>query len=100
MHVRITEPVLKEVVFESTLPTDFVTEKPIEHLVMSLDHPLVIGTGEVSRTWFEGVHLIQGHLQLIDDVKLNAECDTPMMEMHFNLSGNSASVINDGQYHF
>lgn len=91
MHIKITDPGPDEVLFESTFPTDFKTERSIEHMELELDHDL--GKGRVKGTWFEGVQMIYGEVLFVNDSTLKAECDTPMLEMRFNLSGSNATKL-------
>lgn len=85
MQFRLTETSCNEILYEGSLPDDFHSEKGLEEQKILLDHRK--GKAEVTESWFRGMHINSGTLLLYDDLKLKAETDTSVLEMHFSLSG-------------
>lgn len=95
MQVRLSSNDLKEIVFESHLPSDFKSEHGVEEKQTRLDHQL--GNADFTEIWFEGVHISFGKMLLKQNVELFAENDTPVIEMHFSLAGKSKARLLDGK---
>jgi AraC-like DNA-binding protein len=91
MRLRISDPVLSEVIFERELPGGYTTDHAIEQSQIEIDHN--IGRASMRDMWFDGLHLSHGSVQLYKNMTVKAECDTPVIEMHFGLSGNSEAIF-------
>lgn len=93
MQVRLKSGNYPEIVFESHLPLDFKAEYGVGEKQTQLEHQ--IGSAHLNEIWFEGVHIAYGKMQLMQNVELFAENDTPVIEMHFSLAGRSnARLLN------
>jgi len=100
MKMRLTDPVLNQVIYERDLPGNYVTSQPIEQSETEITH--TSGRASIRDMWFDGIHLSYGSVQLYKNLTVKAECDTPVIEMHFGMAGNSEATIlgNYQRVHF
>ncbi|RRB04641.1 helix-turn-helix domain-containing protein [Larkinella rosea] len=91
MQMRLTDDDVQEVIYELHLPPDFASKNGIDENYIQLNHR--IGTFSRKQIWFDGIHLSFGSLRLNQPVRIKAEVDTPILEMHFSLSGRSRSQL-------
>jgi len=96
MVVRLTDADLKEIIYERNLPSDLKCQDGIGENLSVID--CRFGNATMREVWFEGVHISHGSVNLESDISLKLESDTPMIEMHFNLSGTQyAQIYGTGQ---
>lgn len=96
MVVRLTDADLQELIYERKLPSDLKCEDGIAENISQID--CRFGNATMHETWFEGVHISHGSVNLASDISLKLESDTPMIEMHFNLVGTQyAQIYGTGQ---
>lgn len=91
MQMRLTDEDVQEVLYELHLPTEFAAENGIDENHVQLSHRL--GNFSRKQIWFDGIHLSYGLLALNQPVRIKAEVDTPILEMHFSLSGSLRSQL-------
>lgn len=90
MNFRLTESNVQEVIFEARHPNEFRTAHGIEERTLRFSHRL--GGADMKEVWFEGIHLNYGQIDLKNRFSAEVVNDTPLIEMHFSLSGNSNFV--------
>ncbi len=96
MVVRLTDADLEELIYERNLPSDLKCQDGIAENISFID--CRFGNATMRETWFEGVHISHGSINLESDISLKLESDTPMIEMHFNLAGTQyAQIYGTGQ---
>lgn len=96
MVVRLTDADLEELIYERNLPSDLKCEDGIAESISLID--CRFGNATMREIWFEGVHIGHGSINQENDIVLKLESDTPMIEMHFNLSGTQyAHIYGTGQ---
>lgn len=96
MVVRLTDSDLQEIIYERNLPSDLKCQEGISESISRID--CRFGDATLSETWFEGVHISHGRINLQNDISLKIESDTPVIEMHFSLAGNQyAQIRGSGQ---
>lgn len=90
--MRLTDPVENKVIYQQDFPSDYATVNGIEQAETKINHSA--GTASIQNVWFEGLHVSFGSVQLFKNFTIKAECDTPVIEMHFATSGGSEAVLN------
>ncbi|SFW57672.1 AraC-type DNA-binding protein [Sinomicrobium oceani] len=80
---------LQELIYERELAPDYQVLSGMAETEFGFD--MVSGNGRYRELWFEGIHITYGVSHTIHDIKLKADCDTPVIEMHFAISGSSSA---------
>jgi AraC-like DNA-binding protein len=98
MVVRLTDADLEKIIYERNLPSDLKCQDGIAESISQIDSRF--GNATITETWFEGVHINHGVVNLQNDISLKLESDTPLIEMHFSLSGIQYAQIRGTQQLF
>jgi AraC-like DNA-binding protein len=91
MKMRLTDPLLGELIYERDFTDRFQSGPGIKESKIEIDHALA--TASMLDMWFDGVHITYGTAKINKSVTVKAECDSPAIEMHFGISGNSVAEI-------
>jgi AraC-like DNA-binding protein len=91
MRICLTDPDDDHILYEKQWADNYATGGAVEQSEIRIIHP--VGTASMADTWFDGIHISHGQIHLTDTLTFKAECDTPVIEMHFGLSGSSEAVL-------
>ncbi len=96
MRMRLTDPVRNQVIYEKELPDDYAPLNGIEQSEIEVAH--AVGRASMRDIWFDGLHVSFGSVHLFDNLIIKAECDTPVIEMHFALAGRSEAIFTEYEH--
>jgi len=85
MKMRLTEANINEIFFERHFPENFNSSNGLEESKAQIQTHL--GNAALHEIWFDGVHVCYGNMHLHEDLSVRIESDSPIIEMHFGLSG-------------
>jgi AraC-like DNA-binding protein len=87
-----------ELVFEGSFPDGFegITEGRARGIAEKISTiPLSVGSFHAKETWFHGIHLSNAEITLNRPIGVHVESDSPVVEMHFCLGGQSGITYSD-----
>ncbi|MBC9794462.1 helix-turn-helix transcriptional regulator [Sinomicrobium weinanense] len=99
MKFRLRSDDLQEVIYQREFPEDFVTTGSIEEARFELNFGDCM-QGHWVEQWFDGIHILYGLVHIIRNLRLKAESETPVIEMHFALSGHTEVKFNNSLQYF
>jgi AraC-like DNA-binding protein len=85
MKMKMTGRGHNGILFEEAFPDEFRSAAGISEKALHVSLP--IGNMSVNETWFEGILINYGEGTIYNEVHLDVETDTSIIEMHFSLSG-------------
>ena len=94
MKTRIYGEDLNEMLLEAEYP-DWFKDPEATVLERTFSADIFLGKGYYKETYFEGVHIGYGNLELSKNTILNFESEFETVEMHFTLNGH---VVTDSDY--
>jgi len=95
MKTRLSTSDFKEILFDKEYPINFRSDNGVDETSIRMNY--TFGDVDFRETWFDGMRLTHGRVQLSQDLTVNIEQDTPVVEMHFSVSGHSEARVGKRQ---
>lgn len=99
MKFRLRSTDLREIIYQRDLPGNFTTTGAMEETEFEIGYGDYAG-GYFREQWFEGIHILYGNLKINRDMRLKADNETPVIEMHFSLSGHKRAGFSNSTRDF
>lgn len=98
MKTRLSTSDFKEILYDREYPINFRSDNGVDETNIRMNY--TFGEVDFRETCFEGVRLTHGQVLLSQDLSVNIEQDTPIIEMHFSVSGHSHARLGKQRYAF
>ncbi len=93
MKLKFTSADSREVIHEERVPLSGGEIKGVKERQIQLIHR--VGEANLHQVYLEDIHYSYGRVKLNEDLKVKVETETPLIEMHFSLSGSSDTTCSE-----